>query len=147
MDDQTECAVHSLIADCAPLVGGRTLLVRYADTNRYDHQSGWFVPDDGIRYLEHPEKAARRILADQLGIDCPDLRLSHVESFKGTNRTWHLAFHYVADLAQEPEVTPSADVAEARWFAIDDLPPASDVAHHGWARQILETIVGSPSPT
>jgi ADP-ribose pyrophosphatase YjhB (NUDIX family) len=143
--DETECAVHSLIADCAVLAGGRTLLVRYADANRYDHQAGWFVPDDEVRYLEHPEAAARRILLEQVGIEAPSVHLSHIESFRGNNRTWHLAFHYVADLGHEPVAKPSPDVATTRWFPLDDLPPASEVAHHGWARQILEAIVGSPS--
>jgi ADP-ribose pyrophosphatase YjhB (NUDIX family) len=143
MDEPIECGIHSIIADCAVLAGDRTLLVRYADANAYDHQEGWFVPDDEVQHLEHPEASARRILREQLGLEVPDLRLSHVESFKGNNRTWHLVFHYVADVAEAPHLTPSPDVSAAEWFSLDDLPPASEVAHHGWALKILRSVAAS----
>ena len=141
--DRTECDVHSIIADCAVLSGDQALLVRYANVNRYDHEAGWFVPDDEVRYLEHPERSAHRILREQVGVDAPAVRLSHLESFRGNNRTWHLIFHYVAEFAEPPDVTPSEDVAAAGWFALDALPPASEVAHHGWARQTLDAIAAS----
>jgi ADP-ribose pyrophosphatase YjhB (NUDIX family) len=143
MSDATECVVHSIIADCAVLSGERTLLVRYADVNAYDHQAGWFVPDDEVRHLEHPEVSARRILREQVGLEVANVRLSHVESFKGNNRTWHLVFHYVADLDEPPALAPSPDVSAAEWFALDQLPPASEVAHHGWALRILRAVVAS----
>ncbi len=143
MDDAMECRIHSIIADCTVLSGARTLLVRYADANAYDHQEGWFVPDDAVRHLEHPETSARRILREQVGLDVPAVRLSHVESFKGNNRTWHLVFHYVAEVEGPPLLALSPDVSDAEWFALDELPPAPEVAHHGWALQILRTVVAS----
>jgi ADP-ribose pyrophosphatase YjhB (NUDIX family) len=139
----TECGIHSIIADCSVLTGDRTLLVRYADANRYDHQDGWFVPDDEVRHLEHPERSARRILQEQIGVEAPSVRFSHLESFRGNNRTWHLVFHYVAEFAEPPVIAPSQDVAAAEWFPLHRLPPRSEVAHHGWALQILATIASS----
>jgi hypothetical protein len=37
-------------------------------------------------------------------------------------------------------VEPAGNVAAAQWFALDDLPPASEVAHHGWALEVLEAV-------
>jgi ADP-ribose pyrophosphatase YjhB (NUDIX family) len=128
---------HSLIADVALVARGRVLLVRYKDVNKYDHQPGWFLPDDSLRHLEHPDKAAKRILGEQLGIAGVEPKLHHVESFKGNDGSWHLPFHYLAELADAPKVQPSEDVAEAEWFSLNELPPKAEVAHHGWALTIL----------
>ena len=134
------CDEHSLIADVAVIADGKVLLVRYKDTNRYDHQPGWFLPDDAIRDREPPDAAARRIAREQLGLRLADARLDHVESFTGDNGSWHLPFHYVAELDRAPVVKPSEDLAAAEWFDLGKLPPKSDVAHHGWALQVLARI-------
>lgn len=55
-----------LIADVALLARDRVLLVRYADTNTYDHQRGWFLPYDLVARGEHPDQAAARSLREQL---------------------------------------------------------------------------------
>ena len=128
---------HSLIADVALVSRGKVLLVRYKDTNRYDHQSGWFLPDDSIRHLEHPDRAARRILEEQLGVNDVEPKLDHLESFKGNDGSWHLPFHYLADLSEAPKVEPSDDIAKAEWFPLNRLPQKAQVAHHGWALTIL----------
>ena len=39
-----QCQVHKLIADVCLLNDSKVLLVKYSDTNKYDHQSGWFLP-------------------------------------------------------------------------------------------------------
>lgn len=132
-----ECDAHSLIADVAIMSKGKVLLVRYADTNRYDHQAGWFLPDDTIRHLEHPDRAAKRILEEQLGLQGVEPTLHHVESFKGNDGSWHLPFHYVLRLGTPPALRPFEDVSAAEWFALDGLPGKADVAHHGWALSIL----------
>lgn len=62
-----DCGVHRLVADVCVLAGERVLLVRYKDVRRYDNQRGWFLPDDYLAHLEHPEDAAMRILQEQAG--------------------------------------------------------------------------------
>jgi len=151
----TKTEEYSLIADVALIAEGKVLLVKYTDTNKYDHQSGWFLPDAGIGYLEHPERAALRIAKEQLGLDLPNspstclqeegaggwtFRLGLLESFKGNDGSWHLPFHYVAELGRMPDINPSADIAEARWFELDNLPPKGEVAHHGWALSVLRRL-------
>ncbi len=136
-----ECSVHSLIVDVALLAGDQILLVKYKDINRYDHQPGWFLPDDAIKSMEHPDKAAKRIMSEQLGYRLTDARLNHVESFIGNDGTWHLPFHYAAEVNGVPSLHPSDDVSAAQWFTLKKLPPASQVAHHGWALGTIRRIL------
>jgi ADP-ribose pyrophosphatase YjhB (NUDIX family) len=136
-----ECRVHKLIADVAVLSGDRVLLVRYRDVSSYDGQHGWFMPDDALQHLEHPDTAAARILRTQLGL-AVDVRLSHVESFG--DGSWHLVFHYRADLEPSAAVTPGENVAEAEWFGLDALPDRSEMAHEGWGLDVLGEVVAGP---
>ena len=134
-----ECRVHKLVADVAPLSGGRVLLVRYRDTSRYDGQRGWFLPDDFLEWEEHPADGAKRILRDQAAIESASLRLAEVESFG--NGAWHLVFHYAADIPEGQEITPGANIAEAAWFDLNALPAAADMAHEGWGLEVLERVL------
>lgn len=137
------CDEHSLIADVALIADGEVLLVLYGDANRYDHQAGWFLPDDAIRDREHPDAAAKRIAREQLGLRLAGARLHHVESFTGNNGSWHIPFHYVAELNRVPTLKPSEDLVAAEWFDLGKLPVESGVAHHGWALQVLARIANA----
>ena len=135
------CDQHSLIADITLLAEGKVLLVRYKDANKYDQQKGWFLPDDALNHLEHPDQGAKRILKEQLNFDAVPSTLHHIESFKGNDKSWHLVFHYKAELAKVPSLLPSADLEKAEWFDLKNLPPPAEVAHHGWALGILLLIL------
>jgi ADP-ribose pyrophosphatase YjhB (NUDIX family) len=136
-----DCRVHRLVADVAVIVGGRVLLVRYRDTARYDGQRGWFLPDDLLAHAEHPTDAARRILVEQVGV-MADPFLARVESFG--NGAWHLVFHHVARLDDEAELSPGPNTLAAEWFGLNALPQASEIAHHGWALDVLADLaIGS----
>ncbi len=140
---------HSLICDLAIVAEVRVLLVRYSNVAAYDEEPGWFLPDDVLRNLEHPTRAATRIAREQLGLDLRDATLEHIESFRGNDGSWHLSFHHLARLPSVPEVAPGPDVGEARWFPLDALPPRSEVAHNGWALSTLKRmgLAGAPSLT
>ena len=97
------------------------------------------MPDDFLEHGEHPEAAARRILAVQLGIEASRaMRLATVESF--ANGTWHLIFHHRLDLDQQPPISPVPNVAEAAWFDLDALPQRNEIAHEGWALDVIEQL-------
>jgi ADP-ribose pyrophosphatase YjhB (NUDIX family) len=131
---------HSLIADVALVASGRVLLLRYSDLEKYDGEGGWFLPDDALRTLEHPTRAATRIMREQVGVDLEDIRLDHVESFRGNDGSWHLSFHHAAGLPSVPDLRPASGVADARWFPLDALPAREDVAHHGWALSVVKKM-------
>lgn len=137
------CDQHSLIADIALLAEGKVLLVRYKDVNKYDHQKGWFLPDDALLHLEHPDQCAQRILKEQLAFDAASPSLHYIESFMGNDESWHLVFHYKSELPKIPTLLPAADIEKAEWFDLKNLPSPSEIAHHGWALGILRRITGS----
>jgi len=134
---QRGCTVHKLVADIALFSGRRVLLVKYRDVARYDGQKGWFLPDDFLRHEEHPEDAVKRIAREQTGVGLQDVRLSHIESFG--NGAWHLIFHYRADLPA-PTIKPGPNVAATEWFERTKLPARSEVAHGGWAIDVLKSM-------
>ena len=94
---------HKLIADVSLFTKKNILLIKYNDANKYDHQSGWFLPDDLLLDFEHPEDAAVRILKEQLNLSEIIPVLNHVESFKGNDSSWHLVFHYKAELSAKEQ--------------------------------------------
>lgn len=110
------------------------LLVKYGVG--HDDQPGWFLANDGLHHLEHPEQAARRVLKEHLGIDEASIKLVEIESFVGNNETWHLIFDYLA-FPRTMKLSLGSIVKEAKWFEIDRLPSASEFAHHGWGRSVL----------
>ena len=75
-------------------------------------------------------------MREQAGIDDATLKLAEIESFVGSNQTWHLIFDYLA-FTRTMNVSPGKAVGELKWFEIDKLPPAEDFAHHGWGRTVL----------
>ena len=101
-----------------------------------DGQKGWFLPNDDLRHVEHPETAAKRILRDQVGIDGATLKLVDVESFIGNNKSWHIIFDYLA-FPLTMKIAKGEGIAEARWFEIDTLPLPDEFAHNGWGRAVL----------
>lgn len=138
-----DCTVHKLVADVALLAEDRVLFVRYRDTTGYDGQAGWFLPDDYLAHLEHPDDAARRIVSEQTGIASAEPRLAEIESFDGG--AWHLVFHYVVAIGEASPIEATGNVADAKWFSLDALPPESEVAHHGWGLATLRRILDRPS--
>jgi ADP-ribose pyrophosphatase YjhB (NUDIX family) len=134
---------QKLVADVTVLSdAGATILVRYRDTTRYDDQAGWFVPDDFIRRLEHPDAAATRILREQVGLEPVNLAIDHIESFEGDG-AWHVIFHYRATAAGRPALVAGANVAAAEWFDLASLPPAEACAHEGWAIGIVTRVAAN----
>src|SRR4030095_3390883 len=130
-----------LVADTALFSNDKVLLVTYKDTGKYDGETGWFLPDDLVQFNEHPEDAAKRLLNEQLGFITGNLKLDHMESFIGNDKTWHLIFHYYLEMDSLPKMLPQGNVKSWEWFDFYKLPPDKDIAHHGWARFTVEKIL------
>ncbi len=137
--------MHSckLITDITILSGGKTLLVKYKDGNKYDHQKGWFLPDDQLINYEDPDESAKRILKEQLGITNCYVKISFVESFQGNDKSWHIIFHYKAEFENDPEIIISGDLESCEWFDLNELPDKKEIAHHGWAFYTIQEIAGN----
>ena len=128
-----------LISDVALLnsEARKVLLVRY---RRRGYDTGWYLPDVLLNLLEHPDEGAKRVLWEQLGSAPSQISLSHVESFEAEG-FWHLAFHYKAESDDKVGDHASTDIAELRWFPVDELPDFSDVGFNGWALKTLGRIL------
>ncbi len=144
MHSALECNKHTLVAHIAALHHSSALLVKYKVGP--DDQQGWFLPNDNLHHLEHPEQAAKRILKEQVGIDEATLKLAEIESFVGNNQTWHLIFDYLA-FPRTMKVSPGDAIAEAKWFEIDQLPASEEFAHHGWGKSVLIKHAMVKTPT
>ena len=138
-----ECNKHTLVSHIAVLHHSSALLVKYKAGP--DGQQGWFLPNDDLHHLEHPDQAAKRVLKEQVGIEDSTVKLAEIESFVGNNETWHLIFDYLA-FPRTMNLTPGKTIAEAKWFEIDKLPPAENFAHHGWGRTVLVKHAKAPIP-
>ena len=130
-----------LVADVALFHKDKVLLCRYNETNKYDHQSGWFIPDDLVKFDEHPSDAARRILTEQMSYITANLSLGFIESFVGNDGSWHLIFHYWQKVDALPEIMPTGEISEYNWFEKYALPADNEIAHHGWARFTIEKLL------
>ncbi len=129
------CTVHKLVTDVALYAEEHVLLVRYEDVRKYDGETGWFLPDDYLRRIEHPADAAARIVRDQLRLEPPPLELAEIETFDGG--AWHIIFHYRGRLERAEPPQRGANVRDAAWFPLDALPPPDEVAHHGWGLEVI----------
>jgi len=130
--------MHKLVADIDVIAEGQVVMVRYRNAERYDGQTGWFLPDDFLEREEHPDRAAMRIAKDQLSTAARNPRLGFVESFG--NGGWHLIFHYRVDLDRKPRIAAGKNVAAMEWFDLRKLPATDEIAHHGWARSTLARL-------
>src|SRR5205809_7856540 len=81
-----ECDKHTLVTHIAVLHHSSALLVKYS--TGHDGQPGWFLPNDDLHHLEHPDQAAKRILKEHVGVEDATLKLVEIESFVGNNETW-----------------------------------------------------------
>ncbi len=77
---ELECTTHTLVSHVAVLHHTSALLIKYKDAEAFDGQTGWFLPNDGLRPVEHPEVGVKRILKDQVGIQNAGDVLAPVES-------------------------------------------------------------------
>jgi ADP-ribose pyrophosphatase YjhB (NUDIX family) len=120
---------------------GRVLLGRRAhepDAGRWDLLGG-FVEEG-----EHPLDALRRELLEEtaLEVEAGEFAGSYVDTYgEGERATGVLNLVWEARIvAGDPK--PADDVAELAWFALDELPPAEDLAFR-WVAQFFDDLKSS----
>ena len=109
---------------------GQVLFVRYdPDDER------WWLPGEDLNPYEHPDEAARRILAEFKGLTVGAIDMREIESFRG-RRGWHVVFHYRVDADGDVQSRfPTS------WFALTNLPRTP---HGRWEKDIARKLAGSP---
>jgi len=118
------------------LKDGAVMLVRQT------YMPGWFMPGGAVQRGETLEAAARREAREEVGAGIGKMRLLGVYSNFGEWKSDHNIV-FVTD-----EVTLSGkqdrEVAEARFFPVDDLPRDIWPGHR---RRLEELQAGTISPT
>lgn len=96
---------------------GEVLLVRHGYT------PGWHLPGGGVDYRETAEQAARRELEEETGY-----RVAGELTLRGlayNTRQWkgdHVAVFHAPAIEKVREVSPTFEIAEVGFFALDSLP-------------------------
>jgi len=135
MSFETHEGVIALYTTLCVVWDRRVLLVRPAETAR--RRRGWTLPTARLRFGEHPQDVANRLLND-LGATRAHVEHLDIDSMVD-DRGWRLGHHFRARVTAD--VTPGPDYVRHRWFAIDELPPPERFEGGGWERMLAARAV------
>jgi 8-oxo-dGTP pyrophosphatase MutT (NUDIX family) len=113
---------------CVVTRGDEVLLVRHT----YGPRERWELPGGGVKRREEPGAAARREAREELGIDVADWTLLGDLSERIDSKRDRL-YCYGAEVRDARIDRDPAEIAEARWFDRDRLPPD----RHRYVERIL----------
>jgi 8-oxo-dGTP diphosphatase len=116
------------------------LLVRRAHP---PYEGAWAFPGGFVEEYESVKDAARRELAEETGlvVDVP-LRLLGVYGARGRDpRGWVVSTVFAADLGalRRPQPVAGDDAAEARFWAVNGLPPLA-FDHEAILAEVIGTL-------
>ena len=106
---------------------GRVLLARRAHEPR---RGAWDAPGGFLQEGEHPLDALRRELREETGLEIEPLEFLGVwmdRYGEGDDVPWTMNLYWTARV-EGGQLAPADDVAELRWFALDALPEADELA-------------------
>jgi ADP-ribose pyrophosphatase YjhB (NUDIX family) len=106
---------------------GRILLARRAQE---PDQGKWDLPGGFLNEGEEPRDGLRRELREEASLDVELLEFFDVvldRYGEEADSQWTLNLYWTCRVLRG-EPTPADDVAELRWFAPDELPPAAELA-------------------
>ncbi|MES2965501.1 MAG: NUDIX domain-containing protein [Bdellovibrionota bacterium] len=95
---------------------GQVLLVRHT------YMNDWYLPGGAVDPGETLSEAAGRELLEETGYRANSLTLRHVFLSKARGLSDHIALYETSDFAQVPDAKPDREIAEARFFGVDELP-------------------------
>ena len=126
-------------------LGVRTVVIDGSDRVflvRHTYAHGWHFPGGGVEPGEAALDAARRELREEAGIDIVgEPRLHGVFFNKGASRRDHVVVYVVRDFRVIAEKAPDREIAEARFFPLDALPPGLT---RGTRARLAEIAGGGP---
>jgi len=144
--------VRAVVVDTAD----RILLVRFEFPPHFTHQRVWATPGGGVEEGEDEIEALRRELAEELGLDDPDIgpviwTRTHVFPMSNGQDGQQERFHLVRTPPFEPQ--PGLTEAELRaehvtgirWWTVDELAASDEVfAPRRLAELVRSLLVEGP---
>ena len=138
MSEQTTAAKElaiKLVTYVLPRRGQEVFLVRYLPTDSPNpKRSGYWIPAPELENGGHPDEGCRKV-QESLGFGRQKAELVGVDAF--TTRDWHVLFQYVVDVDKNGAASLASGYEDGRWFALDALPPARDMAHGPWEIEMI----------
>jgi ADP-ribose pyrophosphatase YjhB (NUDIX family) len=125
-----EPTVSALLTD-----DGRILLSR----RKFEPEAGkWDLPGGFLDEGEEPLDGLRRELREEAGVEIEPLDFAGVwaDRYGGAKDAVATLNLYWRARIVSGEPTPADDVAELRWFPIDDLPPDEEIAFRNVVKAI-----------
>ena len=123
-------------------IGVRVMLVQDGQVLliRHTYVDGWYFPGGGLKQGETPESAARREVREEAGAEAGPMELVGIY----TSQQWKTD-HNVLFRCMEFTIVgkPDSEIAEARFFPLDDLPGEVIAGHR---QRIEEFREGRASP-
>ncbi len=124
-------------------LGVRVMLIREAQVLlvRQSYLPGWFMPGGGLERGETLEEAARREVREEVGAEMGALQLLGAYTHFGEWKSDHNIVFFCTDFTLNGK--PDAEIAEARFFPLEALPPDTCPGHR---RRLEEYRAGAFSP-
>lgn len=117
--------------------GSRVLLIRQT------YLPGWQFPGGGVEPGEAAESSAARELEEESGYQPkgPMALFGLYHNVNSTTNRDHIALYVCRDFERVREFVGNSEIAEAAWFAVDELPAACGP---GTRQRVEEIFRGAP---
>ncbi len=127
----------------AVTLGSRAIVVQDESVLlvRLTYYKGWFLPGGGVNRGETFEAAMARELKEECGISPVSAQLQGLYLNQKGRHTDHVAVFVVREFKGTPGIQDQREIAEVRFFPINDLP---ETLWKGHRRRIHEMLGREP---